>query len=187
MNSYYKILDLKPGATDAEIKKAYRRKAFEFHPDRNKTPGAHEKFIEITIAYEVLLSGKQVFTQSSYSSTTYTRQTSPAPDSEAYKKWQQQAKERAEAQAKRRYEEFKKKNEAFKRRWYFPIIQLLILLSIFACGSLALLFFSIPVWVFIREESESWPMSLLSLFWTLPGVWLAAITKDIWEIYRTDF
>lgn len=183
MNKYYIILNLRPGATEAEIKKAYRRKAFEFHPDRNKAPGAHEKFIEITIAYEALLNGKQFFTQAGYSSTPYSQQT---PDPEAYKKWQQQAKERAEEQAKRRYAEYKKKNDAFKRSWYFPIVQLFILSIIFACGSVALLFFSAPVLV-ITNESESWPMSLLSLFWVLPGVWLSVITWDIWKIYRVDF
>jgi len=51
---YYELLGLKKGASDAEIKAAYRKQALEWHPDRNKSPGASEKFKEINKAYEVL-------------------------------------------------------------------------------------------------------------------------------------
>ncbi|MBI4306336.1 MAG: molecular chaperone DnaJ [Chloroflexi bacterium] len=51
---YYEVLGLPKDATAEDIKKAYRRLALEFHPDRNKTPGASEKFKEITEAYQVL-------------------------------------------------------------------------------------------------------------------------------------
>ncbi len=53
---YYKLLGLRQGASDDEIKKAYRRKAMEFHPDRNHSEGAHEKFVLITEAYDYLTS-----------------------------------------------------------------------------------------------------------------------------------
>jgi len=51
---YYKILGLQSTTTKEEIKKAYRKLALEFHPDRNKNPNAHEKFIEINEAYLIL-------------------------------------------------------------------------------------------------------------------------------------
>jgi len=51
---YYEILDVKKTSSAAEIKKAYRKKALEWHPDRNKTARANEKFKEINEAYEVL-------------------------------------------------------------------------------------------------------------------------------------
>jgi len=51
---YYKILGLPIGAEIEEIKKAYRKLAMEYHPDRNKDPGATEKFKEISEAYAVL-------------------------------------------------------------------------------------------------------------------------------------
>ena len=51
---YYEVLGLSKGASDAEIKKAYRSLAKKYHPDMNKEPGAEEKFKEINEAYEVL-------------------------------------------------------------------------------------------------------------------------------------
>ncbi len=51
---YYEILGVPRGATDEEIKKAFRRLAFRYHPDRNKQSGAEERFKEINEAYEVL-------------------------------------------------------------------------------------------------------------------------------------
>lgn len=53
---YYKLLGLSRDATVKEIKKAYRQKSLEFHPDKNKEEGAAEKFAEIARAYEVLSS-----------------------------------------------------------------------------------------------------------------------------------
>lgn len=55
---YYEILGVNKNATDVELKKAYRKLAMQYHPDRN--PGdqeAEEKFREINEAYQVLSDG----------------------------------------------------------------------------------------------------------------------------------
>lgn len=51
---YYEVLGLQKGATDEEIKRAFRKLAKQYHPDVNKEPGAEEKFKEIGEAYSVL-------------------------------------------------------------------------------------------------------------------------------------
>jgi molecular chaperone DnaJ len=51
---YYEILGVDRNATDEEIKRAFRRLAFQYHPDHNRGDGAEEKFKEINEAYEVL-------------------------------------------------------------------------------------------------------------------------------------
>lgn len=51
----FSILGLEPGASDSEIKKAYRRLSIQYHPDKNPDPEAHKYFVEfISKAYQAL-------------------------------------------------------------------------------------------------------------------------------------
>nr|XP_057904373.1 dnaJ homolog subfamily B member 1a [Doryrhamphus excisus] len=56
---YYKVLGIAKGATEDEIKKAYRKQALRYHPDKNKSAGAEDKFKEIAEAYDVLSDAKK--------------------------------------------------------------------------------------------------------------------------------
>ncbi|CAM5169703.1 unnamed protein product [Eretmochelys imbricata] len=56
---YYRTLGLARGASDDDIKKAYRKQALRYHPDKNKDPGAEERFKEVAEAYDVLSDPKK--------------------------------------------------------------------------------------------------------------------------------
>lgn len=51
---FYQILGVPENSSEEEIRKAFRKKAFETHPDRNKSPDAEEEFKRINRAYETL-------------------------------------------------------------------------------------------------------------------------------------
>lgn len=97
---YYKLLGIRQGATDDEIRKAYRHKAMEYHPDRNHSENAHDMFVAVTEAYQYLISHphKRDLTEEQYRKN--------------YQAWvdyrRAEARKRAEEFARASYETFKK-------------------------------------------------------------------------------
>jgi hypothetical protein len=55
----YEVLGIPPTATSAEIRRAYRREAMRWHPDKNVAPGAHERFLRVQRAFEILGKGRR--------------------------------------------------------------------------------------------------------------------------------
>ncbi len=56
---YYDVLGLSRSASEEDIKKAFRRLALEFHPDRNRSEGAETRFKEVNEAYQILSDSKK--------------------------------------------------------------------------------------------------------------------------------
>ncbi|MCX6816968.1 MAG: J domain-containing protein [Candidatus Beckwithbacteria bacterium] len=63
---FYEVLGVSKTASAAELKKAYRQLALKYHPDRNKSADATEKFKEISEAYEVLSNPEKRSTYDQY-------------------------------------------------------------------------------------------------------------------------
>lgn len=102
MDNYYQILDVLPNADIEQIKKAYRKKAKQYHPDICKDDDAQERFVLINEAYEYLVKLKSIRSKTSYNSNN---------DADAFwRKWKQEekrkARERAQQYAKMRYEAY---------------------------------------------------------------------------------
>lgn len=56
---YYEVLGVPRNATEEEIKRAFRKLAFQYHPDHNRESGAEERFKEISEAYQVLFDAEK--------------------------------------------------------------------------------------------------------------------------------
>ena len=50
---YYQLLGIKKNAENRDIRKAFKKLALKYHPDKNSEDDAHEKFLKINKAYEV--------------------------------------------------------------------------------------------------------------------------------------
>lgn len=125
-NSYLETLELKPGATKEEVKKAYRRLSKIYHPDISKDENAKEKFIEINEAYEFLT---KVGPSPHQESPSYNYN----PKEDEYEKWRREARYKAK---KRAEEEAKLQEELTKKIIYtfnyfaYAIVVFNLLLSI---------------------------------------------------------
>ncbi|MDF9797646.1 curved DNA-binding protein CbpA [Catalinimonas alkaloidigena] len=130
MERYYQILEIPVGSSQHEIKKAYRKLAMRFHPDKNDGKDIGQRFIQITEAYEILIGVRKApasrifspqYQQHAYNRRPYNfrRQSYREMWEEERLRRKRDARRNAKEHAKRRYENFKKNNEAFKKSWYY--------------------------------------------------------------------
>lgn len=167
MPDYYQILDIPPGSSQSEIKKAYRRKVMELHPDRNSAIDAPALFMKVKEAYEMLTTGR-----TDHSSTGNTREYYAYYErvySDAAEAKRQAAWAKVNQQTEKEFERFKRNEEALRQSWQYKVFQLARqLLKVFglACGVSLLYFPTRAAW-----QSGEWsyliivvPSSLIGLF-----------------------
>jgi len=107
MKDYYRILDITPQATPDEIKRAYRQMAMKYHPDRNHEPDAHERFVEINEAYEVLHDDSKRAAYDRARTSPFARRTGgPAYGPGPFDDWASQGRRQGHTYAGMSYEEF---------------------------------------------------------------------------------
>lgn len=110
---HYKTLGIKFTASKLEIKKAYRKLALTYHPDRNKSPNAHKEFISVNEAY-LLLSDTEARAKYDKAYTNHFKEqqehqeyfNQESFEDEDLNAWSKNAKEQAEVFAKMTFEHF---------------------------------------------------------------------------------
>lgn len=110
--SAYKILGIEPNASPEQIRKAYRVLVKKYHPDKNPSAAAAQKFLEIQAAYEQLLEAPQAADSADIERRYRAAQDQYDQDLEAYKKQRAAAREKLRQQ-KLREEAYK---EAYLKR-----------------------------------------------------------------------
>jgi DnaJ-class molecular chaperone len=144
--TYYEILSLKATATQEEIKRAYRKKAMESHPDVNASPGATEVFVQINEAYAILSDAqkRQVYNQklrdehARSAGVSYAQNMQGSHDA-TYRQWVQQAQAQAAANARMNYQDFKRTRFMQVEESVFLYLQFVVLGVFFLLGLLMLL------------------------------------------------
>lgn len=159
--NHYQTLEIEISATKDEIKKAYRRLALKFHPDKNKNPESHNIFIKINEAYLILYDSearkkydieyhfyfgkKNQFEKSSYDYTSKEKESNFAD--EDLNKWTQNARKQAENFAKMTFDDFSNlilgiiKETSFQLGNSF-LIMIGVILTISGCGNIIIGLFS---------------------------------------------
>jgi hypothetical protein len=180
MKDYYAILQVTENDSRTDIQKAYRRLALQFHPDVNKSPDAHERFCEITEAYEFIMNHWPEHV-ASHPQTANTRQEyTEYRQTEAYERFRREAREKAHRQAKMRYEKFRKQHEAFQESGINDIALIFtVLIRLFSIPFCVVLFL-LPM---ILAWLGSWQMIfLIFLMWPF-AVIIGWYIHDNWKHY----
>lgn len=129
---YFDILGIPPTKNEDLVKRAYRKKAMKYHPDRNPSGVAKDKFIQVTEAYEKILfaleeakNKKNVAQNQAYRQTntsrrpqesrthTNTQQNKSSQQARTKQEWEERVKE-----ARKRYENMKRKEALENERYY---------------------------------------------------------------------
>lgn len=200
MKDYFAILHIPNGANRDEVQQAYRRLAKKYHPDVSQLPGAHEKFCEITEAYEYLMSHWHRFAGNQHAGGFAHSHYDDFFRSDEYARFRQEVHDRARQQANMRYEKFRKQHEAFQESGLNDIALLFtIVMRLFSAALCLFLFLAPPVlaivlhWSWILAAPFAWPFAIgiawyyfdNRIHYFVPGK-LYYTPKRIWQMYTSD-
>jgi hypothetical protein len=161
MKNYFEVLRIPENSSREDIQKAYRHLAKLYHPDVNKSPDAHERFCEITEAYEFIMNHWPRQTALFRGETLTQEQYEEYATTEAFAKFRQEAREKAHQQARMRYEKFRKQHEAFQQSGINDIALLLTAMIRLLSIVLFLFLLFVPL---IMVLTTHWTWILLALF-----------------------
>ena len=170
---YHKILGLNKDAGPDNIKRAYRHLAKKYHPDINKAPDAHDQFILISEAYEILINRD-------LHEFYIHRETARDPRfmRAQYEKAREEARESARRYARMKYEKFIREQEAFKKSgWHDLILTLRYVLRIMVFPIIAFLI----IMPLVSEEVSQHPSGYV-MFWLLASILILFVFNN-WKTY----
>ncbi|MEZ4937422.1 MAG: DnaJ domain-containing protein [Crocinitomicaceae bacterium] len=116
MKDYYKILELNRSCTCADVRKSYRVLARKLHPDVNDSPDAHEKFIELTEANEVLKDPIRKYKYDILYDRYILNKKSDLKDSNRTKKWQKSTQNKSQKGRNKGQRYAQMKNSKFQKK-----------------------------------------------------------------------
>lgn len=153
---YFDILGIPPTKNENLVKRAYRKKAMKYHPDRNPSAAAKDKFIQVTEAYEQILIALQQAKKprnstdrSTHKQSTHRRERYRPNEDRFHQKGPNQKtaseiREERIKEAQMRYENMKRKEELENERYYQKITNgkkwKRFKITMYACLFFALLF-----------------------------------------------
>lgn len=162
---YFKILNLKPDADMKSIKKAYRHLALKYHPDVNTQPEAHEKFLEICEAYEIIISER------AKQNRIYVNREEEKEESDTiYEEILREARAKAEKRARMKYKKIKAEKDFFRNNDIFVLLRYLGNYLAIPFSFLLIIF---PIIIAFREGIQMF--FALFFFWIIGSVILIHI------------
>lgn len=182
MDRFYRILGLPSNATKTEVKKAYRKLAMKYHPDRNPSPDAAQKFQQITLAYDIILSGKStiqqviVKTRKQSPEEKWKHVHHPPSDPAEFKEWFDYKKANAKRRTDFSFEEFLGELNKEEKKRYRRNIYLFLIVPVVAIGS-------IPFTMRYDEDMEKLVATELSTISMIVGFIAIAVASGIMMYY----
>lgn len=173
-NIYYRRLGLSEQAREDEIRQAYRRLAMKLHPDVNPSPDAHQQFIEVGEAYEMLMY--KVKQEMRAEDTAANTVMDAEPDLVSWEEVLREAREHARKQAEMKFDKLRREHEAFQKSGLYDVGLALRYFIHFMAVFVAIGLILFPLYIALTQEAAAF--FYLFFFWIVGGFLLIYIFNN---------